>query len=232
MSLFSTPDPHATDARRKQLLAKLMQQRGAGGTAPVPHAAGGVLGAVGRGFRNSDSRHTGSLNQTQHDNVLPSVLARLGISGHGGQNEVSPSDGVPISNPGAAQGGHGVNPFEVSPSDHGPPPGVGPAVGPAAAPDAPAAADPFVPAAAPTAPAATDLTVDPGTAGFDGTQGTLDSSGFGPNTSNLPPGPGGSFDPPATDIAPPGLVPLGNGMFYDPVTDAVRGGGALGFGRR
>lgn len=211
MSAFDALDVRGPDSRRKQLVAKLMQQTqaglpgsaagiGAGSVAGVGAPTSGI--AEGRAFRNAtDVRRTGALPITQGANILPSVLARLGVVGHSFANEVSPGAGQTIDVPRPDRGhGGGVDfptniptvPPQVIPAF----PGAGL---PAAAPIA------TTPTATPTTPTVTPTTP------------------VAPPTAPVPP---------ATDTAPPGtqLVPLGNGMYYDPVTDSMRGmpSGVLG----
>lgn len=168
------------DARRKQLISKLMQQAQAqysGGSVPVPGAASTAGLSEGRAFRNAtDVRRSGALPVTQSANVLPGVLARLGVTGRSLAEEVSPGVGMAINVP---------RPDRVNP---------GPDV-------------PFNP-------------------------GNVQPQGIPAATPQLPVGsteqPGAAPPPPEDNIPSP--VPLGNGLYYDPVTDAIRGmpGGMIG----
>lgn len=206
MTAFATLDPRVPNDKRKQLVAKLMQQ------ATAPHA-GAPLPSVppteGRSFRNAtDVRRTGVQPITQAPNVLSSVLSKLGVTGRSLSNEISPGYGLPIQIAGPL--GHvGIDPREVAQGQ--------------------ATSMPVAPS-----PGVVPPTVDP--------TSSQPSAVYG-GRPNLPPmALGGSNDvgpvtptPTAgayvSDDPHPGLVPLGNGHYYDPVMDRILGHGAVAEGQ-
>lgn len=104
MSIFTPVDVRGPDARRKQLLQKLMGQaqeaRGAASGVPMPTHMGSVLGASGRTFKNAtDFRGVPKVNVTQGANIIPSILARLGAAGTSYPAEQSPGPGRSIGSP-------------------------------------------------------------------------------------------------------------------------------------
>lgn len=179
MSAFTPLDVRAPVQRRKQLIQKLMAQQAAGGAGMAPSTIPGrgpVGVSEGRTFRNAtDIRRPGALPITQAADILPSILARLGVVGKSLASEVSPGQGLAIDVP---HPDHVQEPGDVQ---HAPDPvklaSGGADGGTPAPPDSPA------PSPAPVAAPATD------------------------NAADRIPAP----------------VPLGNGYYYDPLTDSFRG---------
>lgn len=182
MSAFDSVDPHASRDRRKQLLQKLMQQAQATKGVAMPGGPRTALGmSEGRSFRNAtDLRHGGALPITQGSNILPNVLAKLGIVGRTLASEVSPGQGMAIDVPHPEHVARGL---DVNPGPPGPPVPTGPPAG-----------TPPGPVNSPVAPPpATDMTPTP------------------------------DFDPSGGGNVGTHLIPLGNGQYYDPIADTVRG---------
>jgi hypothetical protein len=90
--MFSPVNVAGPDQRRKQLMAKLGQQQ-QGNLAGRSSAAQ----SVGQAFHPGIVHALVKAASTQGTNVLPSVLARLGIYGHNNPDEVSQGFGAPIS---------------------------------------------------------------------------------------------------------------------------------------
>lgn len=212
MTAFATLDPRVPNDKRKQLVAKLMQQASAPRAgAPMPGAS--VPATDGRSFRNAtDVRRAGVQPITQAPNVLSSVLSKLGVTGRQLSNEVSPGEGLPIQIPGPI--GHvGVDPREIAQGQATP-----------------------MPVQAGT-PGAGTIALPSGTPPT-----SFASSGAPewstPPTDVHPMGgwqqlPDGSFTA-ASDVpggGVPSLIPLGNGHYYDPVMDQILGHGAVAEGQ-
>jgi len=173
----------------------------------------------GRPFSGSSASPRG--NFTHAPNVLASLMARLGVGGQGlGQaSEMSAGPGMAI--PGRP---HNAGVGTPDASWVGPPRDAGapmPAFG-TTAPAQVAGAPPLPPA--PTGPGTGALDyLDPNRAPAPTGPGTGALGSIDPNRTAAPSGPagGGGY----------GLVPLGNGMFYDPSSNQVVGsptGGSSG----
>jgi hypothetical protein len=111
----------------------------------MPPRAGAFLNATGHAFAG---RGVPKVKLTHGANILPAILAKLGIGGHGLGEEVSPGEGMPVEPP--------VPPQVNLPNPGGPNiPAPGAPVAPPAAPGAPpppAATGPMENAAMPQIP--------------------------------------------------------------------------------
>jgi len=205
MASWHEIDVRIPDARRRKLMEKL-SGAGRGGGVPMPGVQSGALGGGGRSFRSASAfRGAPGSQKTHGSNVLASVLARLGIGGpSGGVGEVSPGRGMAIEHierflpPNPPVGG--ANPIPTFGAGGISAPGIPPMnpVGETlASPGMGAAAGPINPTAAP-----------------------VGGGGYAPSPLGLP-------DPSQiTSGAPTGIVPLGNGLYYDPELDTVMGPGS------
>lgn len=121
------------DQRRKQLVQKLSQQSQQHGSVPMPPGQHGSASALGAGvnFKSPGMRALPGVQNTNGNNVLASILARLGIGGRAQDNEMSNGIGSPISPygphyipPSAATAGSpipaGGGPGQISPPPPGP----------------------------------------------------------------------------------------------------------------
>jgi hypothetical protein len=208
MSLFDPTDVRGPDQRRKQLMQKLAQQGRR--AVPLPVRAGNAAGGpgIGRMFQGANSARPQSIHP---GNVLSGVMQRLGIGGGPQMGEYGGGVGSPIGNPGQGYG----DPFSRAPQaitgGHAIAPFSPDASWAGPAPDAGSFGGGFQPPVPPGYGADAELAPHP-----DGTVGNL------PSLVSSGASPGG------------GLVPLGNGMFYDPASDQVvnqsrpsSGGGGL-----
>src|SRR5579884_773932 len=104
--IFAPIDQQGPDARRKQLIGKLMQQAqqqtaANAQTANTARTGGAAFAGSGAPFHGVDNAARAFRPQTtQSSNILPSILAKLG----GGLNapqkgEVSPGRGIAITDP-------------------------------------------------------------------------------------------------------------------------------------
>lgn len=194
MSIFTPVDVRGPDARRKQLLQKLMGQaqsaQGAATQTPMPVGMRAIATGEGRSFRNATDFHgVPKINVTQGTNIIPSILARLGAVGTSHPAEYSPGPGRSIGSPQIAAPGppQAENPQMPTPPNPGvnPPHGGPPIFGNTLGDEQPGGQTPFAPTPAP---------------------------------------PGDTFNSPVND-----RIPLGGGLFYDPVIDAVlRGSRVVG----
>jgi hypothetical protein len=214
VSVFQPVDVRAPNNRRKQLIQKLMQQQQA--QAPARSALMSVSNRLGRS-------PGGRATTLGHNNVLASVLSRLGVQG---PEEVAPGASHAVGAYDPYSSGHYVSPQEVTPGSGNPIPAPVPAGGSGGG-----GPTNLLDAFAPTAPSS----VTPNPAIYSDFNQT---SSMTPNpaiysafnqpaptqslVSALETSQPGIFNP--TPDTAPGLVPLGNGMYYDPVTDAVHGG--------
>lgn len=90
--MFAPINVAGPDQRRKQLAAKLGQQQQANASSNA-----GLAASVGQAFHPAVVHALAKTVATQSTNVLPSVLARLGITGNPNANEVSQGFGAPIA---------------------------------------------------------------------------------------------------------------------------------------
>jgi hypothetical protein len=205
MSLFDPTDVRGPDQRRKQLMQKLAQQGKR--AVPLPARAGGGANASWAGPA-PDRPFFGAASsrpQMVHPgNIVSSIAQRLGVGGGPQMGEYGGGVGAPIGNPGQGYG----DPFSRAPQ--------------------------AITGGSPIAP------FDPNGPGEPPYPGAPQH--FVPPPSGSPGAPW-HFDPspgplpaPVSGGASPGggLVPLGNGMFYDPASDQVvnqsrpsSGGGSL-----
>lgn len=188
MTAFAPVDPRVPNARRKQLVAKLMQQQQSAQTPQRQSAITATTGLVGR--------VGGRPGGVQHSNVLASVLSKLGV---GGRGDVDQSFSPHIQGYDPYSTGHYVSPREVSPDT-----AVSPSTPTTSAQDV--VAQIHAQGDTNTASQAQQL-VDSGGAVYAGTLPDGTSTNDNANTW-------GSSNP-------SGLIPLGNGMYYDPVLDQV-----------
>ena len=211
MSLFDPMDVRGPDARRKQLMHKLAQQGRR--AVPLPARAGNAAGGpgIGRMFSGAASARPQSVHP---GNIVSSIAQRLGVGGGPQMGEYGGGVGSPIQGYGdpfsrAPQAISGGTPIAPNASWAGPAPDALPGGG-------------FQPPV-------------PGGGGI--------SPGMAPNGSYSGVAPGVANPQQAVNFAAEGsaavgntsgLVPLGNGMYYDPASDQVvnhsapnSGGGSL-----
>ena len=211
MSLFDPTDVRKPDQRRKQLMQKLAQQGRR--AVPLPGRAGYAAGGsgVGRLFQGAAQARS---QQVHPGNVMSSIMSRLGVGGGPQLGEFSPGVGRPIGNPGQGYG----DPFSRAPQ----------AIT-GGTPIAPNDANIIPPHPAP--PVSGGVSIQPPVGGGY-PEGPLAAPPINPNGYGdmVSPGTVGQFGGP---VSQGGLVPLGNGMYYDPASDQVvnqsqpSGGGGL-----
>jgi hypothetical protein len=210
--MYSPVNVTGPDQRRKQLMAKLGQQ--AQGNMASQQ---GVAASVGTGLKAA-MHAMPRAQSTQSTNILPSVLARLGILGNPKADEVSQGFGAPIDSP------HGT-PL-LSSGSGTPIPTAG------ASPQLPAAPQHFTAAegSAMTGPAI-------GQPGGPAYGSSIDSGipGAPPLVFNAPSDPSVANDDGFNmQYGGGGAIPLGGGHFFDPVSGqvvynpAAASGGAAG----
>jgi hypothetical protein len=196
MGIFQPVDVRGPDRRRKMLLNHIMQ-RGHGPAIFKP----GPIGAVGRSFRGSSALPHGHF--TQGGNILSSILNQLGVGGQdqgGLGNEHSPGAGIPVplTHPNSGFGPDRGAAFGGPPIPTPPPLDVPPpSLGPINGPSL--GNGPSMPGNIPP-----------------------DSGGVGSNI--LPTYGGDNAINTITSGPAPNLVPLGNGLYYDPTLNQVVGG--------
>jgi hypothetical protein len=198
------------DQRRKQLMQKLTQQAGQHGAVPMPpgaHGSAAALGA-GTGFRSPGLRSNGGVQSTHGNNVLASILARLGVGGRAQDNEMSNGVGAPIG----PYGPHYIPPPPANPGNPIPAGGQGGGglLGGAASNGL-------------TPPGAGVAGINAGTISFD-PYAQPSGTGAGaanPNLSDPYAQPSGAGAGVGAVNAAGGRVPLGGGLYYDPSTGTV-----------
>jgi hypothetical protein len=206
MSVFAPLDVRSPDQRRKQLLMRLAQGGRAG---LVAEGSPSRRAAAFRGIPRPQSTHA--------PNILASILAKLGVSGGPQAGEFSPGPGMAINphiHPGGPPpevGGGGLGGIPIP--THGADPSGGDRLG----------SEPPLPGGVsgggiPSAAGGYGLPPAPDTRGTDGAAGPSGPVPYDTRGTAGAAGPGGP--------AAGGLIPLGNGLYYDPVTDRVVGGGA------
>lgn len=216
MTAFSTMDVRAPDQRRKHLIQKLMAQASSAGQAAgrqgAVSALRGAAGTFGGGPTFGNGRRSSpNPNVTQGSNILPAILAKLGVTGSALGNEASASPGAPIPSYGdlqsilaaaiSARGGH---------EDQG---------APIPTDELPGGGDPGAVAASATAPSSPySPMVDVG----GGNNGGLATDTPSPQPPPMiPQSVSGSYN-----YTPP--IPLSvSGSFYDPVLDALLNPGRI-----
>lgn len=204
--MFAPVNTAAPDDRRKQLMQKLSQQ----GQTNLGQRSS-IASSVGSSFRQAMPHGLVRAQGTQGTNVLPSVLARLGIIGNPKADEVSPGVGLPIGSP------HGTPPPPIASGNPIPVMGVG--VG----------GVPQTPGTAASPSSGASLTGD----SFPG-QPTQPNVGVGASLPGLSSSGGFSVSPFGPLGGNYGGIPLGGGHFFDPRTGqvtfnpAAAAGGAAG----
>jgi hypothetical protein len=206
--MFAPINVAGPDQRRKALMAKLgqQQQTNMGGSRSAAQS-------VGQAFHPAVMHALVRASSTQGTNVLPSVLARLGILGHQNAEEVSQGFGAPIS---SYHPGVGVQTDQNAP-------GI-PVAG---------SADPGQAAAALAGPATT--TDQQGNTVYAAGQAIPASTGStNPVLAAQMADPTSAYNAAAAASTPAGngvldggmtqrggLVPLGGGHFFDPATGQI-----------
>lgn len=205
---YAPMDVRGPDQRRKQLASQVAQAsiRPPRPLPPARGALGSALGMGGSAFGQMAHRMA-PLAVTQPDNIMESILARLGITGRSGNaGEVSPGHGlaIPFTHPGVPNPG---------PPQGQPIPVQGMPASPAAG-IVTGAAMPTPQAAAPQA----------GALGPVGHAIQSADMSIAANGGNLL---GGGIG----NLLGSG-IPLGNGLIYDPLNDVVSGQSAMTAGAR
>lgn len=215
--IFAPMDQQGPDARRKQLMSKLMgqvqQNLATNSNTPLPamNRGSSALAGAGAPFRGAATVLRSARPQTtQGTNILPSILAKLGAALHDPQQgELSPGHGLAIGDPASVIANLHASPV-LSPGPIGHP------IPTPTAPQVPGngAVDPQ------QAAAAAALGVTP-QANMTGDQLNAQLAANGQPTQAYPM----QITPnqPTQISGGAGPIPLGNGLFYDPDTQTIIG---------